>query len=117
MRISIHLDKEEYGRLAEALLPIIIGTAAEKPDAAVWVKLLSSFKNPMGKASAAALSVLPGDTKDKLLASVINSYSGNIAKKCNQLLIGKGIPLAVEGVSATQGDGIELTVNLGYDKV
>jgi len=101
MQIIVQMDDSDYSGIAEIALPVIIEALADKPDAAIWLKLLSKFKGPAAKIAAIAFMTLPRKTKNKIIANVINKYIA-------ETLARKGIPVIISDVTATQS-GIELT--------
>lgn len=97
MKITLDIDKIDYGALAELFLPLIHDRLAEKDGAAVSILTKIAGMPPM--LAEKMIDMLPQDTKDEIAAMLVNKNKEKIIESVTKFAAQKGLSFHIDDFS------------------
>jgi len=102
IELTVQITHVDYDTLADILLPLIGGQAAEKSGSPSLGKIFSGSQGLAAAAAKAYLKSMPQNRKEELLVRLINDNSGKLAELLSRFASDNGISLRAGGVKAEQ---------------
>lgn len=113
LQMTISISDVDYSAISAKVVPMLLESMKEKDGHSKIVDVLSRFRSLPGKAAAAALNILPQDTKDEIAVHWVSTFDDQILEKLQALLQEKELPLEVTEIATRKAQSIKLIIRFG----